>query len=126
MSEISNKAILIAVSLLVTIAITSSIMMVIGFFKDIYSDVEKTDISIRKSFNEFDKYDNTILTGIDILNGYNKYKENPLVSFTVDGRKLENSTVETIINEKKYAFKYDSKCTRVGDGAVIECVKIDN
>lgn len=80
MSEISNKAIIIAVSLLVTVAITSSIIMVLGYFKDIYNTVDKTDISLRKMFDEFDVYDNTVMTGLDIVNTYNKYKDNPTVN----------------------------------------------
>ena len=62
MSEISNKAIMISVSLLVTIAITSSIIMVIGYFRDIYKTVDKTDISIRQGLTSFDMYDNTDLS----------------------------------------------------------------
>lgn len=126
MSEISNKAIIIAVSLLVTIAIASSIIMVLGYFKDIYKIVDETDISLRKMFNEFDMYDNTTLTGLEIINAYNKYRDNPLVNFTLKGINLKENLVwfsELINTEEKeasfYAEKYSSTCERVGDGANI-------
>ena len=73
MNEISNKAIVIAVSLLVTIAITSSILLIFSQIKEVYSAVQNTDTSIRRNFQEFDAYDNTEKTGMDLLNVSKKY-----------------------------------------------------
>ena len=125
MYNLPNRAILIAASLLVTIAITSSVIMVIGFFKDVYTEVEGTDISIRKMFNEYDPYDNTTLTGIDILNGYNKYRNNGAVTFTVNGVLLNADNVERVLDESTYSIRYSSTCDRIDDGAAIFCTKIN-
>ena len=132
MSEISNKAIMIAVSLLVTIAITSSIITVMGYFKDIYAEVKNTDISLRKNFTEYDMYDNTVMTGIDIENAYNKYKNNPTVNIVVNGQTINaleydekkdknqitkyylkfNNKPLNIEKQDFYAIKYNVTCNR--------------
>lgn len=140
MSEISNKAIMIAVSLLVTIAITSSIIAVMGYFKDIYAQVEKTDISLRKKFTEYDMYDNTVMTGLDMENAYYKYKNNISVEIRENQKKIEIEYRENKEGKldfyfggiKKteeqrqnfYATKYDVTCERIDDGAIITFTKI--
>ena len=129
MSEISNKAIMIAVSLLVTIAITSSIIAVMGYFREIYAEVDKTDISIRKGFTEYDMYDNTVMTGLQFENTFNKYKENPTVVIYLRGNivnSMEYKTADRFLNENLYinnvsfgmdkqffyATKFNVSCTR--------------
>lgn len=136
MSEISNKAIVIAVSLLVTIAITSSIITVIGYFKDIYAEVNATDISLRKMFNEYDMYDHTVMTGLDIENTYNKYVDDPLITLVVkegnattsiknsNGIWLSNILKSQTKTQQFYATKYDVTCERIGDGATITFTRI--
>ena len=128
MSEISNKAIMIAVSLLVTIAITSAIITVMGYFREIYAEVDKTDISIRKGFTEYDMYDNTVMTGLQLENTFNKYKDdstvviylnNNIVS-SIEFKKDRKSNENLYINnapygkEKQYfyATKFNVSCTR--------------
>ena len=44
----------------------------------------ETDTSIQSGFDEFDSYDNTQKTALDVLNTVKKYKNNSLVS-VVDG-----------------------------------------
>ena len=122
MSEISNRAIVIAVGVLVTIAITSSVLMVMGYFKDIYSEVKNTDISLRKMFNEFDPFDGTEITGLDILNGYNKYRNDPTVNFSVNGQLINSNNIDNILTPKSYYTRYDSICERIDDGANINCI----
>ena len=80
MDVLANKAIIIGVSLFITIAITSGIIAMMGQVKNIYKDVYKTDISIQDKFSEYDKYDNTTKTGIDMLNTAKKYKDSAMVS----------------------------------------------
>ena len=119
MSEISNRAIMIAVGVLVTIAITSSVLMVMGYFRDIYSEVKNTDISLRKMFNKFDPFDGTEVTGIDILNGYNKYKNDPTVNLSIGNVLIDPNNIDTLLTEETYYTKYNSTCERIGDGANI-------
>ena len=124
MSEISNKAIMISVSLLVTIAITSSIIMVIGYFRDIYKTVDKTDISIRQGLTSFDMYDNTEMTGLELINTYNKYKNDAIVNVYYNNNIIKE---EFILSKEKddktkfdfYKRKFSVICQRIDDGANI-------
>ncbi len=124
MSEISNKAIMISVSLLVTIAITSSIIMVIGYFRDIYKTVDKTDISIRQGLTSFDMYDNTEMTGLELINTYNKYKNDAIVNVYYNNNIIKE---EFILSKEKddktkfdfYKRKFSVTCQRIDDGANI-------
>lgn len=73
MDNITNKAIIIAVGIFVTIAITSGILTSINEMKNIYQKVYETDTSITSRFSEFDKYDGTEVTGIEFANAVKKY-----------------------------------------------------
>ncbi len=75
MSSITNKALVIAVGIFVTIAITSGILLTIGKMRDIYQDVYQTDISLSNRFSEFDEYDGTEKTGLEVANTLNKYQD---------------------------------------------------
>ena len=115
MSEMSNKALIIAVSLFITISITSSILLIMSHFKDIYAEVEKTDINIGNRFTEFDKYDNTTLTGLDVKNTIKKYQNNSLV--TIDGAVNKKST----ISKNSYSSLYTSTVT-INDKTVTQLI----
>ena len=75
MESVTNKALVIAVGIFITIAITSGILFVISAMRDVYEDVYETDISLTSKFSEFDKFDNTEVTGLDIANALNKYSQ---------------------------------------------------
>lgn len=124
MSEISNKAIMISVSLLVTIAITSSIIMVIGYFRDIYKTVDKTDISIRQGLTSFDMYDNTEMTGLELINTYNKYKNDAIVNVYYNNNIIKEEFVLSKEKDDKTKFdfykrKFSVTCQRIDNGANI-------
>ncbi len=113
MDAISNKAIMIGVSILITIAITSSILIIIGQVKSIYGDVYKTDISIQSGFNEFDAYNNTKKTGVDLLNAVRKYKDAPLVKIYYNGAERNNDAGISYIQNSftTGALSYDTSFT---------------
>lgn len=79
MDYMSNKALIIAVSLFVTMAIASAVLFTINQVKTVYKQVYETDVSIQSSFSEFDEYDDTLKTGLDMVNTAKKYKDNPSV-----------------------------------------------
>lgn len=83
MDEISNKALMIGVALFVTIIITSGVLYTLGEMKEIYSKVYETNISLQDMFSEYDEYDNTKKTGIDVLNTVKKYKDDNLVEIYI-------------------------------------------
>ena len=48
MDSITNKALIIAVGIFITISITSGILFVINAMRDVYQDVYQTDISLTR------------------------------------------------------------------------------
>ena len=83
MNVVTNKAIVIAIRIFVTIAITSAILISIDLMRQVYSDVYETDTNISSGFQEFDEYDGTQKTGLDLINTLNKYYNNSNVRVTV-------------------------------------------
>ena len=80
MDYMSNKTLIIAVSLIVTMAIASAVLLIINQVVTVYGQVYETDTSIQSGFDEFDSYDNTQKTALEVLNTVKKYKNNSLVS----------------------------------------------
>jgi len=84
MNAITNRAIFIGASLLITIVITSAIILVITQVTGIYQRVYNTDISIRKQYDEFSAFDHhATKTGMDLLNVVNKYRNDAGVKIFV-------------------------------------------
>lgn len=103
MDEISNKALLIGVGLFVTIIITSGVLYTLGEMKEIYSQVYETNISLQDMFSEFDEYDNTLKTGIDILNTAKKYKDNNLVQIFINNQSIDkNNYINTYDTQEEF------------------------
>ncbi len=82
MDFLSTKALTIAVGVMISLAITSAILFTLNQISGVYQGVYETDISIRKQFNEFAMYDNTEMTGLEMINTAKKYKDNARVSVT--------------------------------------------
>ena len=82
MGYMSNKALIIAVSLLVTMAITSAVLIIVNQVTGVYKQVYETDTLIQSAFDEFDQYNNTVKTQLDLLNTAKKYKDNQNVYVT--------------------------------------------
>lgn len=68
MDYMSNKALIIAVSLIVTMTVASAVLLIINQVTTIYGQVYETDTSIQNTFDEFDSYDNTEKTLLEFLN----------------------------------------------------------
>lgn len=137
MNTVTNKAIVIAVGIFITIAITSAILTSINLMRQVYADVYETDITISSGFQEFDVYDGTTKTGLDLLNALNKYYNSSNVRITVvtGGATLENqnmnaSTIELYDPEKtpspktQYNYSYRCSISNNDDITVITFVKI--
>lgn len=92
MDYMSNKALIIAVSLIVTMAIASSVLLIINQVTTIYGQVYETDTSIQNTFDEFDSYDNTEKTLLEFLNTVKKYRNNSNV--TIRYNSFDYTTVE--------------------------------
>lgn len=91
MDAISNKAIVIAVSVFITIMISSGVFMVFDQIKNVYLQVYNTNISISSEFSEFDAYDNTKKTRVEVLNAAKKYRnKEKIVEVYFQGSRINN------------------------------------
>jgi len=79
---LSQKALVIAVGIAISLTITSSILFTLNQITLIYQDVYTTDVSIKNQFSEFAMYQGTEMLGIDMYNTAKKYKDNPMVNVT--------------------------------------------
>lgn len=92
MDTAGNKALVIATAVFITIMITSGVFFSIGQMQTIYSQVYETDISIQNRFSEYEAFDNTEKTGIDLLNTAKKYRDSQIVTVRIGaGEKLNTS-----------------------------------
>ena len=79
-------------SVFITIMITSGVFFSVGQMQNIYSQVYETDISIQNRFGEYEAFDNTEKTGIDLLNTAKKYRDSEIVTVRISaGEKLNTS-----------------------------------
>lgn len=92
MDYMSNKALIIAVSLIVTMIVASAVLLIINQVTTIYGQVYETDTSIQNTFDEFDSYDNTEKTLLEFLNTVKKYRNNSNV--TIRYNSFDYTTVE--------------------------------
>ena len=125
MDYMSNKALINAVSLIVTMAIASAVILIINQVVTVYGQVYETDTSIQSGFDEFDSYDNTQKTALDVLNTVKKYKNNSLVSVVDENGspyneedlkrslEVENAGTEDLsVNSTKASKTYSSTIKR--------------
>ena len=130
MEYMSNKALVIAVSLIISMSIASAVILVINQVMTVYKQVYETDTSIKSGFDEFDSYDNTTKTALEVLSTVKKYKDNSLVEIIVAGQGnnkdaiqsyIENSIINgenkpvdvTNIDSVKASAEYSSKLERM-------------
>lgn len=104
MESISNKALIIAVSLIVTMAIASSVLYTINQVKRVYKQVYETDVSIQSSFRDFDAYDGAVKTKLEWYNTAKKYQDNKRV-YVIEGigeeevKEWDNGGINSILSK---------------------------
>ena len=126
MDEISNKAITIGVAVFVTIIIASGIFYVINQIKVIYEQVYETDISIQSSFTEFEAFDNSQKSGIEVLNAVKKYIDNPKVKVIINGSVVNKGSVfYTNYISMKGNDGYTSYLSKLGEDKYISSVSLN-
>ena len=104
MDYMSNKALIIAVSLIVTMTVASAVLLIINRVTTIYGQVYETDTSIQNTFDEFDSYDNTEKTLLEFLNTVKRYRNNSNVTIRYNSK--DYTTVEEKDNEIETLKKY--------------------
>lgn len=115
MDFMANKALMIGVGIFITLAIASGVLMIVDNIRQIYSQVYETDTNITSRFGEYDKYENSELLGIDLINAVKKYKNNSNVKIYLGSGTRNPITNTASINK---SAKY--RCTVNQSGDVIE------
>ncbi len=126
MGESTSKAIMFGVGIFITMIIVSGVIGIFSQMQEIYKQVNETDTSIASRFGKYAMYDNTTITGMDVINCANKYYDDPfvVVSYTdIDVNNIDGIALlqEQLNNENlKYEDKFSSIVEEVEYDGVIK------
>lgn len=119
MGESANRALMFGVGIFVTVIIISGIMFIFSQMKGVYKQVNSTDTSITARFGKYTSYDNTEVTGLDVINCANKYYKENLVVVEYNGFSVNDENGINYLNDQynngilKYEDKYKSTVEEV-------------
>ena len=115
MDEISTRAIIIGVSIFVTLIIVTVIIFEFSQIQKVYKVTAETDITFEERLDEFDKYrdSNNDLTGIDLRNTVAKYNDDETVEVCVQEETLKCSDIE--VDASDYNRKYSSRLEEINN-----------
>ncbi len=119
MEMMSNKALMIAVGLIITMIITSAVLFTINQITVVYKQVYETDTHIQGNFDEFDAFDSAKKTNLDFLNAIKKYRDSDSVYVVNNYNDDYFSVTETDAENTACAFK-------LNDDWVINDIDIDD
>ncbi len=111
MGENINKALMFGVGLFVTVMIISGLMTIFSQMQDVYKNVGGMDTSITNRFGSYASYDNTTLTGLEVINCANKFYNDNLVVVVYDTVEVNNKDGIEFL-DKEYEdgnLKYEDK-----------------
>jgi len=125
LGESVNRAIMLGVGIFVTMLIASGVLFIFSQMQEVYSQVGNSDTSISSRFGEFAMYDNTVVTGLGIINCANKYYNDNLIVVELNGRVLNVDTGIQYLNDQvnnsnlKYEDSFISSISEVDyDGLI--------
>ena len=112
LGEAANKAISFGVGIFVTLLIASGVITMFSQMQNIYKEVNETDTSVTSRFGRYAMYDNTTITGLEVINCANKYYNDNLIVVEYSGVELNTEigleylddqlNLETIKYEDKF------------------------
>lgn len=114
MGEAANKALMFGVGVFITVIIISGIMFIFSQMQEIYKQVGTTDTTITSRFGKYSSYDNTKVTGLEVINCANKYYKENLVVVTYNGFEVNTDSGLNYLDEQynngnlKYEDYYQS------------------
>lgn len=114
MGESANKALMFGVGIFITVIIISGIMFIFSQMQEIYKQVDSTDTTITSRFGKYASYDNTKVTGLEVINCANKHYKEDLVVVTYNGFEVNTESGLTYLEEQynegtlKYEYLYHS------------------
>lgn len=125
MDEISTKAIVIGISIFVTMIIITFILLEYDQISDLYKNVEKTDISFESKLDELDKYrdSNNEFNGLDVRNTIKKYENSKLVDVCIRESPDDICNDSINIDSLDYSTKYYSEFKEINNVFVITFIR---
>ena len=100
MGEAANKALMFGVGVFITVIIISGIMFIFSQMQEIYKQVGTTDTTITSRFGKYSSYDNTKVTGLEVINCANKYYKENLVVVTYNGFEVNTDSGLNYLDEQ--------------------------
>ena len=111
MDEIATKAIIIGVSIFVTMIIVTVLIFEFTQISNLYRTTAETDITFEERLDEFDKYrdSNNYFNGLDVKNTIEKYKNDDTVKVCIEEDDITINCDDTIeIMSQDYNKEYKS------------------
>ena len=111
MGEAASRAISLGVGIFVTLLIASGVIFIFSQMQEVYSQVSSTDTNIAAQFGEYAMYDNTTITGLEVINCANKYYNENSVVVNYMGRDVNNVNGLQYLDEQlnNGTLSYDQK-----------------
>ena len=117
MGDAANQAISLGVGIFVTLLIASGVIFIFSQMQDVYSEVSATDTNIAAQFGEYAMYDNTTVTGLEVVNCANKYYDDNMVVVSYMGRDVNNADgIQYLEQQLNNGFlTYDQKYSSIAE-----------
>ena len=117
MGDAANQAISLGVGIFVTLLIASGVIFIFSQMQDVYSEVSATDTNIAAQFGEYAMYDNTTVTGLEVVNCANKYYNENFVVVNYMGRDVNNAEgIQYLEQQLNSGFlTYDQKYSSIAE-----------
>lgn len=117
MGDAANQAISLGVGIFVTLLIASGVIFIFSQMQDVYSEVSATDTNIAAQFGEYAMYDNTTITGLEVVNCANKYYDDNMVVVSYMGRDVNNADgIQYLEQQLNNGFlTYDQKYSSIAE-----------
>ncbi len=122
MGESASKAMMLGIGMLVTLVIASSIFSLFSQMRNIYNQVGNTNTDIMKGFGDYPMYNNTEVTGLDVINCANKYCDEMFVVVSYSDQQINTQAGIEYIN-----YQYDNGYLKYEDKfrAIVEDAEYD-
>ena len=122
MDEIVTKALIIGVSIFITLIIVTVLILEFTQIKDIYRITAESNITFEQRLDEFDKYrdSSNYFNGLDVKNTIEKYRNDKSVEVCID----EDGTIDCsdTITVPRENYNKEYKSYMIEDGNVFQIV----
>lgn len=121
MDDIVTKALIIGVSIFVTLLVATVLILEFTEIKGLYRGVAETEIRFEDRLDEFDKYrdSNNYFNGLDVKNTIEKYKNDKTVQICEEIDDEGNIDCDVTITSDKYNKQYRARMDETSSKFII-------